>query len=102
MVKKNNNPKIKDYSKASVVREASVTVYRSGNSKVVTIPADFPYEEGHKFTMSQTEYGLLLKDDKSSDANDKYVKQVMNLVEKYNLKGYTIEDMNRDLEGIYE
>ena len=35
--------------KPSMVREAVVSVYQSGHSKVVTIPAGFPVEVGDRF-----------------------------------------------------
>lgn len=35
--------------KPGMVREAVVSVYQSGHSKVVTIPAGFPVEVGDKF-----------------------------------------------------
>lgn len=53
MVKNVKYKSVKKKSKPLMVKEATVSVYQSGHSKVVTIPAGFPVEVGDKFRVSK-------------------------------------------------
>ena len=106
MTKKTRNKKYKltkkqkDSMNGTYVREEPLTVYKSGNSKVVTIPAEFPFEIGDILEVTYTKREIkMIKKDK-----DDWQKEVNELQEKYSLKGkpMSVSEIEEFLEGIYD
>ncbi len=102
-----NLQELKNLDKKMILRDSSirVKVYKSGNSKVVTIPSHFDINPGDE---------LILKDSKKTITATKVLKNTKELeTEKKlgafigshsnpNLKNMTVEDLEEMLEGIYD
>ena len=88
------------------VRDEPLTIYKSGNSKVVTIPAEFPFEVGDVLNVSyEGESITLVKKGKDSVAeDDTWRSEIRSLQKKYGFKGgaMSIDELEEFLEGIYE
>ena len=112
MTKKTRNKKYKltkkqkDSMKGTYVREELLTVYKSGNSKVVTIPAEFPFEVGDILEATYTKQAIKMikKDNPHKTDKDDWQKEVNELQEKYSLKGkpMSVNEIEEFLEGIYD
>jgi len=80
-----------------------ITVYRSGNSKVITIPPNIPVEIGEKFRITGTQKRLILEKVRDFGKRIKIAR-----LEKYTglfpdlTKGMGIEQLEKALEGVYE
>lgn len=92
--------------KGTYVREEPLTVYKSGNSKVVTIPAEFPIEVGDQLEISEIENGFILERQlKSKSAIDSKLSKLYKITGTENtpkIKNMTIKDLEKDLESIYD
>src|SRR3989338_887228 len=88
------------------VRDEPLTIYKSGNSKVVTIPAEFPFEVGDVLNVSyEGESITLVKKGKDSVAeDDTWRNELRDLQKKYarNFGDMSIDELEEFLEGIYE
>lgn len=94
---------------ASSVREAVVTVYRSGNSNVITIPADFPYKEGDVFIVKGKGNELHLRKISSVEDETKAMKKKLRQLDRLigthrnpRFKNMDIDELEEFLEGVYE
>lgn len=90
----------------TVPKEWTVTVYKSGNSKVITLPAASKVKIGDTFTLKEDKQHLSLRKKTSISARQKAdLKKLHRLID--NLPGSTkgLDDINKleeFLEGIYE
>ena len=85
------------------VHDEPLTIYKSGNSKVVTIPAEFPFEIGDTLDVSYE--GESIKMIKSvKNKNDTIQSELAKLQRKYagNFGNMSIDELEEFLEGIYE
>jgi len=98
-------PKEKKLNNANgfYVRDEPLTIYKSGNSKVVTIPAEFPFEIGDVLNVSyEGESIKMVKRVKVKD--DSAQSELAKLQKKYagNFGNMSIDELEEFLEGIYE
>lgn len=102
-----------NYSKVNLknykVKDAVVSVYRSGHSKVVTIPAYFPVEIGGEFTISTNAERITLVPVKKTRRSEKTIQSELKKLHKLIgqapglTKGLdTIEKLEDYLEGVYD
>ncbi len=102
------NPKKKNLKDANgfYVHDEPLTIYKSGNSKVVTIPAEFPFEIGDTLNVSyEGESITFVKKEKNAvTEKDTWGNELRDLQKKYGFKGkaMSIEELEEFLEGIYE
>jgi virulence-associated protein VagC len=85
-----------------------VTVYQSGNSKVITIPAKLDVEVGDQFTLTKTDTRLIMEKVEKK-LQQTQIKKDLKIIDKFagRLKGWpkhldTIEKLEAELEGIYD
>lgn len=102
------SPKKKNLKSASgfYVHDEPLTIYKSGNSKVVTIPAEFPFEIGDTLDVSyEGESITFVKKGKDVvTENDTWRNELRDLQKKYarNFGNMSIDELEEFLEGIYE
>ncbi len=87
----------------NTISNTVTTVYKSGNSKVITIPPNIPVEIGEKFRITGTQKKIILEKVRDFGRKIKIAR-----LEKYtglfpNLtKGMGIEQLEKALDGVYE
>lgn len=105
MTKLSKKKNLKDV-KGFYVHDEPLTIYKSGNSKVVTIPAEFPFEVGDILDVSyESESITLVKKRKDTETDDNtWRNEIRILQKKYGFKGkaMSIDELEEFLEGIYE
>jgi|SRR3990167_1737613 len=89
------------------VKDATVTVYKSGHSKVVTIPAWFPVEIGDTLKAQKQKSKLIFKPisqdiDKQTQKDLKKIQQLSGKSPGLTKGLETIEKLEEFLEGIYD
>lgn len=105
--RKKKNIKYKDLpksSKGSYVREEPLTVYKSGNSKVVTIPSDLPFQIGDKLDVSYEDGSMILVKKERKQNRSSWKGDFREFQNKYsaNRGEMTIEELEDFLEGVYD
>lgn len=98
-------PKKKNLKKVNgfYVHDEPLTIYKSGNSKVVTIPAEFPFEIGDTLNVSYEGESIKMVK-KVKVKNDPSQSELAKLQKKYagNWGDMSIDELEEFLEGIYE
>ena len=108
MTKNLKKKNLKDVNKINgfFVHDEPLTIYKSGNSKVVTIPAEFPFEVGDEFMVFQIHDGLMFKTVPKVDSKIPFkLKRLYKIAGTENtpgVKNMTIEEMETELEGVYD
>jgi len=108
MTKNTKKKNLKSLNKINgfYVRDEPLTIYKSGNSKVVTIPAEFPFEIGDELDVSYQGGSItLVKKGKDAVAeDDTWRSEIRSLQKKYGFKyeAMSIDEYEEVLEGIYE
>lgn len=108
MTKSLKKKNLKDISKDGgfYIRDEPLTIYKSGNSKVVTIPAEFPFEVGDILDVSYEGQSItLVKKGKDIEADDDtWRNELRSFQKKYEFKGssMSIDELEEFLEGVYE
>src|SRR3990167_7312398 len=105
MTKNLKKKNLKDVNKifGFFVHDEPLTIYKSGNSKVVTIPAEFPFEIGDVLNVSYE--GESIKMVKKVKVKDNSAQsELAKLQKKYagNFGDMSIDELEEFLEGIYE
>lgn len=81
-----------------------VTVYQSGNSKVITIPASLDVKIGEKFTLKKNKNQIIMnqiKDDQKQAALKK-LHQIAGSLSGWNPKWNDIQKLEEEIEGMYD
>ena len=95
--------KQKDYTHQKpqefILRDKPLTVYKSGNSNVITIPSYLNIKPGDKILLGNIKKITSKKESVESD-----LIKIKELSGKYNLKmgNMTAEELDIELEGVYE
>ena len=102
MTKMPKKKKLKD-ADGFYVHDEPLTIYKSGNSKVVTIPAEFPFEIGDTLNVSYEGESIKMVK-KVKVKNDPSQSELAKLQKKYagNWGDMSIDELEEFLEGIYE
>lgn len=85
------------HSQPTRVRDAHAVVYRSGNSKVITIPSHFPVEVGEQFQLQYENKNIRLKPKEPALKLDRYLGHAPG-----STRNKSPEKLENFLEGIYE